>query len=325
MSKAIVVSRHGEADVLEWKEHPVADPGEGEVKIRHQAVGLNFIDVYFRTGAYKAPTGLPLVPGGEGAGVVIATGPGVTTLKEGDRVAYAMGTGAYCEERVVPAERLVKVPDGVGLDIAAGAMLKGMTAEYLLLRTCTVKQGDTILYHAAAGGVGSIIGPWAKSLGARVIGTVGSGAKAELARKNGYDEVINYNTEDFVAKVKDLTDGRGVDVVYDSVGKDTFPGSLDCLRPRGMWVSFGQSSGPIEPISVSILSQKGSLYATRPTLFSYIATRADLEASAAALFDVIERGVVRIDINQRYALAEARQAHLDLEGRKTTGTSVLIP
>lgn len=325
MSKAIIVSRTGGADVLEWTEHAVGNPGPGEVRIRHAAVGLNFIDVYYRTGLYASPTGLPFVPGNEGAGTIVAVGEGVAGFREGDRVAYAGPLGAYAEERCISADRLVKVPDSVPLETAAAIMLKGMTAEYLLLRTYPVKKGDTILIHAAAGGVGSIAGPWAKSLGARVIGTVGSAEKAKLARSLGYDEVIDYRAEDFVARVKELTGGRGVDVVYDSVGKDTFPGSLDVLRPRGMWVSFGQSSGPIDPIAIGILSQKGSLYATRPTLFAYIASRAELEASAAALFDVVSRGVVRVEINQRYKLADAAQAHRDLEGRKTTGTTILLP
>jgi NADPH2:quinone reductase len=226
---------------------------------------------------------------------------------------------------VIAADRLVKVPDGIALDVAASMMLKGMTAEYLLRRTFEVKPGDTILFHAAAGGVGLIAGQWAKALGATVIGTVGSAEKAKLASANGYDHVINYREEDFVARVKDITGGKGVDVVYDSVGKDTFPGSLDCIRPRGMWASFGQSSGPIEPFNIGILSQKGSLYATRPTLFTYIASRAELEASAGALFDVVAKGHVKIEINQRYPLAEAARAHSDLEGRKTTGTTVLLP
>lgn len=325
MTKAIVVSKTGGPDVLEWKDHDVADPGPGEVRIRHVAAGLNFIDVYFRSGLYPAPNGTPFVPGGEGAGTVVAVGDGVTNVAVGDRVAYVVRLGSYSEERVLPADRVVKVPDGIDLEIAAGAMLKGMTVEYLLLRTYPLKKGETILFHAAAGGVGSMAGAWAKSLGARVIGTVGSEEKAELARANGYDEIINYRSEDFVARVKELTDGKGVDVVYDSIGKDTFPGSLDCLKPRGMWVSFGQSSGNVEPFPMSVLSQKGSLYATRPTLFTYIDSRADLEASAAALFDVIGRGVVSIDINQRYALSDARQAHEDLENRKTTGTTILLP
>jgi NADPH2:quinone reductase len=323
--KAIVVSKHGGPEVLEWRDHEVGNPGPGEVRIRQEAVGLNFIDVYFRTGLYPAPQGLPLVPGNEAAGVVTAVGEGVSLFKEGDRIAYAGPIGAYAQERVIEAAKIVKVPDDIALDVAASMMLKGMTAEYLLRRTYDVKPGDTILYHAAAGGVGLIVGQWAKALGATVIGTVGSSEKAELASANGYDHVINYRTEDFVERVREITGGKGADVVYDSVGKDTFPGSLDCLRPRGLWASFGQSSGPIEPFNIGILSQKGSLYATRPTLFTYIATRPELEVSASALFDMVSRGVVKIDINQRYPLAEAAQAHSDLEGRKTTGTTVLLP
>tara|TARA_R110002020_G_scaffold441495_2_gene652333 strand:+ start:8636 stop:9613 length:978 start_codon:yes stop_codon:yes gene_type:complete len=325
MMKAILVSKCGGPEVLEWRDHEVGSPGPGEVRIRHEAVGLNFIDVYYRTGLYPAPNGLPLVPGNEGAGIVTAVGEGVTLFKEGDRIAYAGPIGAYTSERVIAADRIVKVPEGIELDVAAGMMLKGMTAEYLLRRTYAIQPGDKILYHAAAGGVGLIVGQWAKALGATVIGTVGSEEKAKLAQANGYDHVINYRTEDFVERVRQITDGKGVDVVYDSVGKDTFPGSLDCLRPRGLWTSFGQSSGPIEPFNIGILSQKGSLFATRPTLFSYIASRADLEASANALFDVVSRGVVKIGINQRYPLAEAARAHADLEARKTTGTTVLMP
>ncbi|WP_422373595.1 quinone oxidoreductase family protein [Hoeflea sp.] len=322
MMKANVVSAHGGPEVLEWRDHEAGKPGPGEVLLRHVAVGLNYIDVYFRTGLYPAPNGLPLVPGNEGAGIVEAVGEGVTSLKQGDRVAYAGPIGAYAEMRVIAADRLVKVPEGIGLDEAAGMMLKGMTAEYLLRRTFEVKPGDTILFHAAAGGVGLIAGQWAKALGATVIGTAGSKEKAELAAANGYDHLINYRDEDFVARVKEITGGKGVDVVYDSVGKDTFSGSLDCLRPRGTWASFGQSSGPIDPFNIGILSQKGSLYATRPTLFTYIASRAELEASAAALFEVVGRGDVKIRINQRYPLSDAQQAHADLEARKTTGTTV---
>jgi len=323
--KAILVSKHGGPEVLEWRDHSVGAPGPGEVRIRQEAVGLNFIDVYFRTGLYPAPNGLPLVPGNEGAGVVTAIGDGVTLFQVGDRIAYAGPIGAYAQERVIAADKIVKVPDGIELDVAAGMMLKGMTAEYLLRRTYDVQPGDTILYHAAAGGVGLIVGQWAKALGATVIGTVGSAEKAALASAHGYDHVINYQTENFVERVKEITGGKGCDVVYDSVGKDTFPGSLDCLRPRGLWASFGQSSGPIEPFNIGILAQKGSLFATRPTLFTYIASRADLEASANALFDVVSRGVVKIDVNQRYPLAEVARAHADLEGRKTTGTTVLLP
>ncbi|MCY0094931.1 quinone oxidoreductase family protein [Hoeflea ulvae] len=323
--KAILVSQHGGPEVLEWRDHEIGNPGPGEVRIRHEAVGLNFIDVYFRTGLYPAPNGLPLVPGNEGAGVVTATGEGVSGFKEGDRVAYAGPIGAYAQDRIIAAEKIVRLPDNIDMDVAAGMMLKGMTAEYLLRRTHAVQPGDTILYHAAAGGVGLLVGQWAKSLGATVIGTVGSSEKAELAAAHGYDHVINYRTEDFVSRVRDITGGKGVDVVYDSVGKDTFPGSLDCLRPRGLWASFGQSSGPIEPFNIGILAQKGSLFATRPTLFTYIASRDDLVASANALFDVVSRGVVKIGINQRYPLAEAARAHADLEARQTTGTTVLTP
>lgn len=325
MSKAIMVNQNGGPEVLELVDRQVGAPGVGEVRITHAAIGLNFIDVYFRTGLYPAPGGVPFIPGNEAAGTVTALGEGVTTLKVGDRVAYASVFGAYVEERLIAADRLVKVPDSVSLEVAAGAMLKGMTAEYLVRRTWPVKPGETVLIHAAAGGVGSIAGPWAKSLGARVIGTVGSDEKAVLAKANGYDEVINYKTDNFVTAVRDLTGGKGVDVVYDSVGKDTFPGSLDCIRPLGMWVSFGQSSGVVEGFNIGILSQKGSLFATRPTLFAYIAARADLEKSAAALFDVISRGIVTININQKYALADVGQAHQDLESRKTTGTTVLLP
>ncbi|KAB2860125.1 MAG: quinone oxidoreductase [Bauldia sp.] len=293
--------------------------------MRHTAIGLNFIDTYFRTGLYPAPNGLPLTPGGEAAGVVVELGEGVTELKVGDRVAYAGAPGSYAEERVMPAERLVKVPDGVTDEEAAGMMLKGMTAEYLLRRTYAVKPGDNVLYHAAAGGVGLIFGQWAKHLGVDVIGTVGSAQKAELAKAHGYAHVVNYRETDFVKAVAEITGGRKCDVVYDSVGKDTFDGSLDCLRPRGMLVSFGQSSGPVPPFNLGILSQKGSLFLTRPTLFAYIATRAELEESAAALFEVVRSGAVKIRVNQRYPLSEAAQAHADLEGRRTTGTTVLIP
>jgi NADPH2:quinone reductase len=325
MSKAIRVHAHGGPEVLTYDDAPAGKPGAGQVLIRHTAIGLNFLDTYYRSGLYPAPAGLPLIPGGEAAGVVLETGDGVEGLKKGDRIAYSTPFGAYCEERVIPAEKLVKIPDGVSDEQAAAMMLKGMTAEYLLRRTFPVKAGDTVLYHAAAGGVGLIFGQWAKHLGATVIGTAGSAEKIALAKANGFDHVINYRDDDFVANVKEITGGKLCDVVYDSVGKDTFPGSLDCLRPRGMFVSFGQSSGPIPPFNMALLSQKGSLYATRPTLFTYIAKREDLEASAAALFDVVSSGVVDIKINQRYALKDAAKAHADLEGRRTTGTSILIP
>lgn len=325
MAKAIRVHEHGGPEVLRYEDHDAGKPGKGEALIRHTAIGLNFLDTYFRSGLYPAPAGLPLIPGNEAAGEVLEVGEGVDWVKPGDRVAYVGGLGAYAQQRVIAADRLVKVPDGISDEDAAGMMLKGMTAEYLLLRTYPVKPGDTVLYHAAAGGVGLIFGQWARKLGVTLIGTVGSAEKAELAKAHGYEHVINYSEEDFVARVKEITGGKMCDVVYDSVGKDTFPASLDCLRLRGMFVSFGQSSGPIPPFNMAILSQKGSLYATRPTLFQYIATRAELEASANALFDVVKSGDVKIRVNQRYALADAAKAHADLEGRKTTGTTVLIP
>ena len=325
MSKAVRVHAHGGPEVLVYEDVDPGLPGPGQVLIRHRAIGLNFIDIYYRTGLYAAPNGLPLIPGGEAAGEVLQVGQGVDWLAPGDRVAYAAPLGAYCEQRVIAAERLVRIPDGVGDDQAAGMMLKGMTAEYLLRRTYKVKRGDTILFHAAAGGVGLILGQWAKQLGATVIGTAGSADKVALAKAYGFDHVINYREHDFVPKVREITGGKLCDVVYDSVGKDTFPGSLDCLRPMGMFVSFGQSSGPIPPFNIGMLSQKGSLYATRPTLFAYIARRADLEDCARNLFEVVANGDVRIKINQRYALSEAAQAQADLEARRTTGTTVLLP
>ena len=325
MSKAIRIHAHGGPEALRYEENDPGRPGAGEVLVRHTAIGLNFLDVYYRTGLYPAPNGLPLVPGAEAAGVVVEVGPGVDRLKAGDRIAYAAATGSYAQERVIAADRLVKVPDGIGDEQAAAMMLKGMTAEYLLRRTFKVKAGDTILCHAAAGGVGLILGQWAKHLGAVTIGTVGSADKAERARASGYDHVIDYRSQDFVAEVAAITGGRKCDVVYDSVGKDTFPGSLDCLRPLGMFVSFGQSSGPIPPFDIGLLARKGSLFATRPTLFHYNARREDLEESAAALFDVVLSGAVEIRINQRYGLDEAARAHADLEGRRTTGATVLVP
>ncbi|RWM14327.1 MAG: quinone oxidoreductase [Mesorhizobium sp.] len=325
MSKAIRIHAHGGPEVLTFEDVDAGQPGEGQILIRHTAIGLNFIDVYYRSGLYPPPGGFPLIPGGEAAGVVLALGTGVDWLKPGDRVAYAVNVGAYAEQRVIAADRVVKVPDGIGDEQAAAMMLKGMTAEYLLRRTFPVKAGNTILYHAAAGGVGLILGQWAKHLGATVIGTASSADKIELARAHGFDHVINYKEQDFVAGVAALTGGKKCDVVYDSVGADTFPASLDCLRPLGMFVSFGQSSGPIPPFSMSLLAQKGSLYATRPTLFVYNARREDLVKSAEALFDVVESGAVEIKINQRYALKDAGKAQADLEARKTTGTTVLIP
>ncbi|HMM65128.1 MAG TPA: quinone oxidoreductase [Mesorhizobium sp.] len=325
MSKAIRIHAHGGPEALRYEEVDPGRPGAGEALIRQTAIGLNFIDVYYRTGLYPAPNGLPLVPGGEAAGVVLEVGPGVDRLRAGDRVAYATGLGAYAQERVVAADRLVKVPDGISDEQVAAMMLKGMTAEYLLRRTFPVKAGDALLCHAAAGGVGLILGQWARHLGAVAIGTAGSPDKVELAKAHGFAHVIDYRRQDFVAEVAAITGGRKCDVVYDSVGKDTFPGSLDCLRPRGLFVSFGQSSGPIPPFDITVLARKGSLFATRPSLFAYNARREDLEASAAALFDVVLSGAVEIRIGQRYDLAEAGRAHADLEGRRTTGATVLVP
>ena len=325
MSKAIKIHAQGGPEVLSYEENDPGRPGPGQVLVRHTAIGLNFLDTYYRSGLYAAPNGLPLIPGGEAAGKVVEIGEGVDWLKSGDRIAYTTQLGAYAEERVVPADRLVKVPDGVTDEQAAAMMLKGMTAQYLLRRTFKVKAGDTILCHAAAGGVGLILGQWAKHLGATTIGTAGSADKVELARAHGFDHVINYREQDFVAEVKRITDGKLCDVVYDSVGKDTFPGSLDCIRPLGLFACFGQSSGPIPPFDLSILAKKGALFASRPTLFVYIAKRQDLEASAAALFDVVSSGAVKIRINQRYALKDAAKAHADLESRKTSGTTILIP
>jgi NADPH2:quinone reductase len=323
MTKAIVIRSLGGPEVLKLEDLPLGAPGPGEVQIRQTAVGLNFIDVYFRTGLYK--TDLPFVPGKEGAGTVTALGEGVTDFAIGDRVAYASADGAYAAERNVATKHLVKVPDGISLETAAAMMLKGMTAQYLLLQTYKVKPGSVILFHAAAGGVGLIAGQWAKALGATVIGTAGSQAKIDLALAHGYDHVIDYGKDDFAERVRELTNGAGVDVVYDSVGKDTFPRSLDCLKPRGLFVSFGNSSGPVDAFNMGLLAQKGSLFATRPTLFAYIATRAELDACANSLFDVVQGNKVRININQTYPLAEAGRAHTDLETRKTSGTTLLIP
>lgn len=325
MSKAVRVHSHGGPEALTYEDVEVGSPQRGQALVRHTAIGLNFLDTYFRSGLYPPPAGLPLIPGGEAAGVVVEIGEGVDWLQKGDRVAYSTPLGAYCEERLIAADRLVKIPQGVSDEQAAAMMLKGMTAEYLLRRTFTVKPGDTILCHAAAGGVGLLLGQWAKHLGANTIGTAGSADKVELAKAHGFDHVINYREQDFVAQVRELTGGRLCNVVYDSVGKDTFPGSLDCLRPRGMFVSFGQSSGPIPPFNMALLSQKGSLFATRPTLFNYIAAREDLEAAAKALFEVVSSGFVTVRINQRYPLKEVARAHADLEARRTTGTTILIP
>ena len=325
MVAAIRIHQNGGPEVLKFEDVQVAAPGQGQVRIKQSAIGLNFIDVYFRSGTYPSPTGLPLIIGNEGAGVIVEVGPGVKEFKKGDRVAYYGPIGAYAAERNVPADRLIKLPKGIEEKTAAGMMLKGMTAEYLLRRTFKVAKGHTVLIHAAAGGVGLILTQWARHLGATVIGTVGSSAKAELAKKNGCHHAINYSTENFVARVGEITKGAKCDVVYDGVGKATFPGSLDCLKPRGYFVSFGSSSGQIDAFNIGLLQQKGSLYATRPTLQTYSAKREDLLSIAKSLFDVVTKGKVKIAINQTYALRDAAQAHRDLEGRKTMGSSVIIP
>jgi NADPH2:quinone reductase len=322
MSKAIRIHQHGGPEVLKWENVDPGKPGAGEALVRHEAVGLNFIDVYHRTGLYPLPA-LPAIPGMEGAGVVEATGPGVTEVAAGDRVAYAgIPPGAYAEKRCMPAHRLVKLPDKISFDTAAAMMLQGMTVRYLLKGCWHVGPGTRLLVHAAAGGVGMILCQWARHLGATVIGTAGSAEKAELAKAHGCEHPVIYTEEDFVARVKDITGGRGVDVVYDSVGQATFAKSLECLCPLGMMVSFGQSSGPIPPFDLSVLAQRGSLFLTRPSLMAYTASREDLLAHARDLFDVVAGGAVKIEVRQTYPLAEAARAHRDLEGRRTTGSSV---
>ncbi|PTB19368.1 quinone oxidoreductase [Trinickia symbiotica] len=324
MVKAIRFERVGGPEVLQWVDVEVGEPGPGQVRVKHHAIGLNFIDVYFRTGHY--PLQLPAGLGMEAAGVVTATGPGVSGFKVGDRVAYvARPPGAYAQERVLPADPLVKLPDAVSFDAAASAMLKGLTAQYLLRRTFRVEPGQTILIHAAAGGVGLFVCQWAKALGATVIGTVGSDEKAELAKARGCDHPIVYTRENFTERVKEITGGAGVPVVYDSIGKDTYQGSLDCLAPLGYFVSFGSASGPLPPIDASEFANRGSLFFTRPTLFTYTSKREWLDAMAAELFDVIASGKVETSINQRYALKDVADAHRDLESRKTTGSTILVP
>jgi NADPH2:quinone reductase len=314
----------GGPEVLRADDVPAGEPGAGEARVRHTAIGVNFIDTYHRTGLYKLP--LPSGLGSEAAGVVEAVGPGVTAVKPGDRVAYAGGApGSYAIYRVLPAERLVKVPDGISDEQAAAMMLKGMTVRYLVRKTYPVQPGDTVLWHAAAGGVGLIACQWLKAIGATVIGTAGSEEKAALAKAHGADHVILYTREDFVARVRELTGGKGVPVVFDSVGKTTFLGSLDCLRPRGMMVAFGNASGAPAPVDLLLLSQKGSLFVTRPTLGHYTGTRADLEETAGELFEMVRSGKVKIDVAKSYALADAAQAHRDLEARQTTGSLVLRP
>ena len=325
MTKAIRIYETGGPDVLRWEDIDPGKPKPGEALVRHEAVGLNFIDVYHRTGLYPLPS-LPATPGLEGAGVVEEIGEGVSEVAVGDRVAYAgIPPGAYAQARCLPAHRLVKLPDSISFDQAAAMMLQGMTARYLLRGCYDVKKGDTILIHAAAGGVGSIVCQWARHLGATVIGTVGSEQKAEIARKNGCDHPILYTDEDFATRTRDLTDGAGVDVVYDSVGQATFMQSLDCLRPLGMMVSFGQSSGSVPPVDLGVLAAKGSLFLTRPSLMAYTADRKDLLDHAEDLFEVVANGAVNIEVNQSYPLAEAARAHQDLEARKTTGSTILLP
>lgn len=324
MTQAILVHEYGGPDVLTWEDVEVGEPGPGEVRIKQTAIGLNFIDVYVRTGLYPQDQ-LPFIPGMEGAGVVTAVGKGVRDLKVGRRVAYAGPIGAYAEERLIAADRVVRIPEGVSDETAAAIMLKGMTAQYLLRRTYKVGPDTTLLFHAAAGGVGMIACQWAAALGATVIGTVGSAGKALIARSHGCTHVINYREEDVVAKVKDYTKGEGVDVVYDSIGKDAFPMSLDCLKRRGMWVSFGQASGPVPEFRINLLAQKGSLFATRPALGDYIATRKELVATANDLLSIVAKGKVKIAVNQTYPLRDAERAHRELEGRLTTGSTLLIP
>jgi len=323
--KAVRVHAAGGPEVLKFDDIDVTDPAPGEIRIRHTAIGLNFIDVYMRTGLYPLPA-LPTPIGMEGAGVVDAFGQGVEGLNVGDRVAYAsQPPGAYAQLRNLAAERVVKVPDAIDDKTAAAMMLQGLTAQYLLRQTYRVQAGDTILMHAAAGGVGLIVCQWAKHLGATVIGTVGSAEKAALAKAHGCDHTILYRDENFKDRVMELTDGRGVNVVYDSIGKDTFMDSLACLKKRGTMVTYGNASGPVDPFQPALLGKMGSLYLTRPTLFDYIAERKNLVAMADELFDVVSSGVVKIEIHQEYPLSETAQAHMDLEARKTTGSTVLIP
>jgi len=321
MPHAIRVHETGGPEVLKWEEVEVGEPGPGQIRLRQEAAGLNFIDVYHRTGLYPQP--LPFTPGVEGAGVVEAVGPDVTGVKVGDRVAYGGPVGGYADVRLIPADRVVALPDAISFEQAAGMMLRGMTAHMLLRRVHEVKAGETILVHAAAGGVGLMLCQWAKALGASVIGTVGSGEKAELARAHGCDHPIVYTRQDFVAEVARITGGAKVPVVYDGVGRDTFMKSLDCLARRGTMASFGNSSGAVDPFQPGILAQKGSLFLTRPTLYDYTFDRADLEVAAAELFDIVGSGKVRIKIGQRFPLADAAEAHRALEARETTGSTVL--
>jgi NADPH:quinone reductase len=323
MAKAVRFHKQGGPEVMQYEDVQVGDPGPGQARIRHTAIGVNFVDTYQRSGLY--PMQLPMVAGNEAAGVVEAVGSGVTELKAGDRIAYTGLPGSYCEQRVVPADRLVKLPQGISDEQAASMMLKGLTVHYLIHSTYAVKKGETVLWHAAAGGVGLIAGQWLKALGVTVIGTAGSDEKCSLAKAHGAEHVINYSRENFVERVKSITGGKGVPVVYDAVGKTTWDGSLDCLRPRGLMVSFGNASGAVPPVNLGILSTKGSLYVTRPTLATHIASRADLVERSSSLFEMVKSGKLKIETTGRYKLADAAQAHRDLEGRKTTGSVVLQP
>ena len=323
MAKAVRYHKQGGPEVLQVDDVQVAEPGAGQVRLRHTAIGVNFVDTYQRSGLY--PMQLPAVAGNEAVGVVEAVGAGVTDLKKGDRACYTGLPGSYCEERVVPAERLVKVPDGITDEQVASMLLKGLTVHYLIFSTYPVKKGETVLWHAAAGGVGLIACQWLKALGVTVIGTAGSDEKCALAKDHGAAHVVNYSKENFVERVKEITGGKKVPVVYDSVGKTTWEGSLDCLQPRGLIASFGNASGPVAPVNLGILSTKGSLYVTRPTLATHIATRADLVERSNALFDIVKSGKVKIETTKKYKLADAAQAHRDLEGRKTTGSIILVP
>ena len=323
MTRAFIVREYGGPEQLQLEDVTVGEPGPGELRIRNRAIGLNFIDVYQRTGLYKTP--LPFTAGNEGAGDVVAVGAGVTDFAVGDRIAYQGPVGAYAEERLLPADKAVHLPDGISYEVAAASLLKGTTAFYLLHWTHALKAGETILVHAAAGGTGQILTQWAKAIGARVIGTAGSDEKCDIVRHNGADLAINYKTDDFVAGVKDFTEGRGVDVVYDGVGAATFEPSLDCLRVRGLMVSFGNASGPVSVPRLGILADKGSLYVTRPTSGAYFRTASDLRTAAEGLFNLIELGRIRIPIDQTWPLAEAAEAHRALEGRQTTGSTLLLP
>jgi len=323
MAKAVRYHKQGGPEVLQVDDVEVGAPGAGQIRIRHTAIGVNFVDTYQRSGLY--PMQLPATAGNEAAGVVEAVGSGVTDLKAGDRVCYTGLPGSYCEQRLIPADRAVRLPQGITEEQAASMLLKGLTVHYLIFSTYAVKKGETVLWHAAAGGVGLIACQWLKALGVTTIGTAGSAEKLALAKAHGADHLVNYSTEDFVKRVKDITGAKGVPVVYDSVGKSTWEGSLDCLQPRGLMVSFGNASGPVAPVNLGILSQKGSLYVTRPTLATYIAARKDLVERSNALFDIVKSGKVKIETTAKYKLADAAQAHRDLESRKTTGSVILVP